>query len=198
MGNNVLVVRSADLEQRVEVRRFKALPEEEIQRLHASVEVLCLDAEQVEQDCSYRQLVSFTAVHRNYAWLTFSQDRFRGGGPAAGDRSLGFRGNFTASAATRLFLDDDFKADVSTQLAATLSTSGGYDLRLAGLIDDRAQGVGGARLGFVYVARLRQPGIESRDRAITDVQLHGNSDLRRDRNLFDPWSRIVIDHLQAL
>jgi hypothetical protein len=181
MSNRILAVPTAELNDLLGARRFLGLPAEEAERLYASIEVLAVEP---GDDPAVTPLVAFTAVHYNYSWLTY-----RDGGSSA--RAIGMGSAIAAQAHECLFLDESMKAAASRQLAAAIATPSSYVLRFAGLLHD------GRHLGLVYLARLRQPGAESRDARIASIRFCGNGDLQRSRAEFEPWSQTFIDNLSA-
>lgn len=181
MSNRVLAVHTAELNRLLCARRFLGLPAEEAERLYASIEVLAMEP---GDNPAVTPLVAFTAVHYNYSWLTYQ----RGGST---DRAIGIGSVIAAHAHECLFLDDKMKTAASRQLGAAIATPGSYALRFAGLLHD------GRHLGLVYVARLRQPGAESRDARIASIRFCGNGDLQRSRADYEPWSQTFIDNLSA-
>ena len=198
MGEKVLVVRSDELPGPLVGQRFKALPEEEILHHHGSVEVLALDRNLAAGDRSYRQLVACTTLHHNYRWLTHAHPSLEGTSSSAQQRSLIVSDVIRMGDRTPLFLDDLLAVAAARTVDRAVLIAGGYDLRLAGLIDGDGDEFGRAPLGLVYVAKLKQPGASARDSGISGISFCGNGDLRITRDRFEPWSQILIDHLEAL
>lgn len=185
MANKIQVVSTDEFTQQVGKQRFKALPQEEIDRLYATVEVLTTQPE-LATNPLYRMLCTYTAIHYNYSWLTYRSDN------AHGKRSLGIGGAIEPKE-NPLFLEEGVLNDVMRTLEENLDMPTRPDVRLAGLIDD-----GDGRLGVVYVAKLRQREVVAFENGIRDVQLCGSGELPEKRDSFDSWSQILIDHLVAL
>ena len=198
MGDKVLVVRSNELARQLARRRFTALPEEELLRHHAAVEVLALERDLAEGDPTYRRLVACTMIHHNYSWLTHAHRKGVEAESSPGPRSLIISEPMRAGDRVPLFLDDALAIAATRSVEAAVATPDGYDLRLAGLIDDDSHGLGHTHLGLVYVARLKRPGVAPHERALADIVFCGTGDLRAERDRFEPWSQILIDHLDAL
>lgn len=198
MVERVLVVRTDELKQRLPVQRFKALPAEEIERLHASVEVLALDRDLAERDPGFKQLVACSAVHHNYTWLTHAHDG-RGVLPAkSGGRSLLINQHLRADGQVPLFLDEQLAAGAACAVAAAVVIPDRFHLRLAGLIDDDRDEYSRSHLGLVYVVHLTRPGVARREDGIDGIACCGMGELQQLRDQFEPWSQILIDHLDAL
>lgn len=198
MGEQILVVRADELKKRIDFQRFLALPEEEIHKLYASVEVFAMDRDKAEHDPTYKQLVAYTAIHYNYSWLTYRRGSSLGEARLHGNRSMGIGGHINADDHANLFLDDHLKVAAYREVDEEVIIREKYDLRLAGLLNDDSNDVGRVHLGLVYVARLRQPDVEKREKGIAQIRFCGNGDLQQEREEFETWSQILIDNLHAL
>lgn len=181
MSEQVLAVRAEEYTEQVGARPFIGLPEEELERLHATVEVLVLDRAQATHDPAYLPLRTFTAIHYNYSWLTFVRS----------PKSLGIGAWIeAASGDPPAFLDHAFESVARREIENAVVLQAPCEWRLAGLIHD-------GQLGLVYVARLRQRAVEARDPARDRLRFYGNGELSFDRAAFDAWSQLLIDNLHA-
>jgi len=183
MAEQVLVVRADEARRQLGLQRFLGLPEEEIQRLYASIEVHVMAREAAARDSSSLQLVTYTVIHFNHVWLTCLR------GPR---RSLGIRAHLQADHQSHLFLDDHPKLAARRDAEQAVPHQA-CDLRLAGLIQEEA----GGDLGLVYVAKLRQA-VSLGELTVPEARLCGHGDLQRERDQFETWSQILIDNLHAL
>jgi hypothetical protein len=175
-------------------RPFVALPQEEIDRLHASIEIEEMDYDQAVANPEKLILSLFIVVHFNYSWLTY-QDTFS---PKLNYRSMGFTDFVLPQNHNGLFLDESFSIEADRILKNNLSIQSGYTLRLSGLIYGESTSFGKSHLGIVYVSRLRQ----------SDSVCFKNNALKRDyfttgelcqyKDQFDSWSKILIEHVVAL
>lgn len=197
MGEKILVARADELKQQVDFKRFRALPEEEIDRLYASVELVAMERDLVENDPTYRQVVCCTVIHYNYSWFTFVRHSTHDGAQLQKKRSMCLGGHIHGDNQT-LFLDERLKDPALREVNEGLLIPDRIDLRLAGLLNDDSDDVSRFHLGLVYVAKLSQAGINKRDQGITDIRFCGVGDLLQDRDHFETTSQILIDHLQAL
>lgn len=133
-------MRSDEYLKHVGSRPFAALPREEIERRYGSVEVRVLDRGAVGERSDYLPLVTYTAAHYNYTWLTYQRAQ----------RSLGVSGLVPADGEPPLFLDESLQSSARREMERAAVLSAPVEWRLAGLIND------GQRLGLVYIAKLRQ------------------------------------------
>jgi predicted NUDIX family phosphoesterase len=197
MNETVLAVRAEDLETVMKCRRFLALPREEVEHHFGSIEVMEVERTVAESATAFTQLVAFTAVHFNYSWVTYSTVPSEFDTTEHAGVALGVRASICGNGSEHLFLDEYGLGISAASLAERLLIPDKPDLRLAGLLRHDSRIAGGARLGLVYVARLRQRVVESRGRGLGEIRLHGAGDLLERYDDFDAWSQAIIDNLQA-
>jgi hypothetical protein len=175
-------VRVDEYLEQVGPRRFAALPREEIERLHGSLELHVLERDAPGQSAGYLPLVTYTAAHYNYTWLTYQRAQ----------RSLGVSGFVLADGEPPLFLDESLQLSARRDMERAEVSSAPADWRLAGLIND------GHQLGLVSIARLRQRWSPEQNRSAVRVQCCNNGELLTERHEFEPWSQLLIDNLPSL
>jgi hypothetical protein len=180
----ILAVRAAEYLQQVGVQRYVGLPREEIERLHASVELHALTSDELNRDrASYLPLVTYTAVHYNYTWFTYERT----------ERSLGVSAPVYSEGEPPLFLDESLELAARRELESARVVSAPVDWRLAGLIH-----AGDGQLGLVYIARLRSHWSPEQNRSAGKVTCCNSGELTTERHRFEPWSQLLIDNLQSL
>ncbi len=182
MTQRFLAVRTAEFLEQVGDQRYVGLPREEIERLHASVEFHALTADDLNrEDSPYLALMTFTAVHYNYTWITHER----------AERTLGVSAPVSIDGEIPLFLDESLELSARSALEDARVVSAPVDWRLAGLIQD-------GKLGLVYIARLRQHWSADQNRSAGRVLSCNNGELQTQRRQFDTWSRVLIDNLPSL
>jgi hypothetical protein len=182
VSEQILAVRADEYLERVGSQPFKALPREEIERLYGHVELHAVGRDALDQSSGYLPLVSFTAAHYNYTWLTYQRAQ----------RSLGVSGFVLADGEPPLFLDASLQSSARREMDRAEVLSAPAEWRLAGLIND------GHRLGLVYMAKLRQRWSPEHNRSAVRVQCCNNGELLTERRAFEPWSQLLIDNLPSL
>jgi hypothetical protein len=183
VSEQVLAVRAEEYVKHVGVRRFAALPREEIERLYGSVELHALERDALNRTPGYLPLVTYTASHYNYTWLTYQH---------AQQRSLGVSGFVLADGEPPLFLDASLQVSARREMERAEALSAPAEWRLAGLINDDQ------RLGLVYIAKLRQRWSPAQHRSAGHVQCCNNGELLAERRQFESWSQLLIDNLPSL
>ena len=182
MTERILAVRADEYLEHVGSKRFVALPREEIERLHGSVELHVLGRDALNQSSGYLPLVTYTAAHYNYTWLTYQRAQ----------RSLGVSGYVLAGSEPPLFLDESLQSSAHREMERAEALSAPAEWRLAGLINDDQ------RLGLVYIAKLRQHWSPEHNRSAVRVQCCNSGELLMQRRQFEPWSQLLIDNLPSL
>jgi hypothetical protein len=182
VSERIVAVRADEYLEHVGGQRYAALPREEIERLYGSVELHLLGRDALHESSGYLPLVTYTAAHYNYTWLTYQRAQ----------RSLGVSGFVLAGGEPPLFLDESLQVSARREMERAEALSAPAEWRLAGLIND------GRRLGLVYVAKLRQPWSPEQNRSAVRVQCCNNGELLAERPQFEPWSQLLIDNVSSL
>jgi hypothetical protein len=182
VSESILAVRADEYLKQVGAAPFVALPREEIERLYGSVELHVLRRDALDQSPWCLPLVTYTAAHYNYTWLTYRRAQ----------RSLGVSGLVPADGEPPLFLDESLQSSARRELEGADALSAPVEWRLAGLIND------GRRLGLVYIAKLRQRWSPEQNRSAVRMQCCGKGELLTQRHEFEPWSQLLIDNLTSL
>jgi predicted NUDIX family phosphoesterase len=162
----------------------------------------------VEHDPAYLQLIPYVyLVHGAGADLRIvSYRRGDGGGEDRlhARRSIGFGGHVEeadmsgyTSGPTQLYyaLNSAMhrEPDEEVEYRPLLSAQA---FRHVGYLRDPSSPVGAVHLGVVHRQAMEAPAIESLEPdAIVDLRLETPGDLARDRDLYETWSRILIDAL---
>jgi len=182
VSEQVLAVRADEYLARVGSQRFVALPREEIERLYGGVELHVRGRDALDESSGYLPLVTCTAAHYNYTWLTYQRAQ----------RSLGVSGFVFADGDPPLFLAESLQVSARREIERAEALSAPAEWRLAGLINDDQ------RVGLVYIAKLRQRWSAEQYRGIVPVHCCNNGELRMERDQFEPWSQLLIDNLPSL
>jgi hypothetical protein len=180
----VMAVRRAEFHTLVRETPFLALPREEIDRLHAAIEIHAVDDEALSRDTEFLALHTDIAIHRNYSWLTFRDPDDR--------RTLLLSAALPAEEPAPLFLGAELVDAARRSVDERLGLSGGCEVRLAGILQVAGVQQPLLGVGLLLIARLNGPATHAR------AERYGNVDLRQARSEFEPRSQVVIDHLQAL
>jgi predicted NUDIX family phosphoesterase len=201
MTEQILVVRTAELKRHYDFQGFLPLDAERVRALYERIEVLPLERDKAEEDPSFKQLVAYNVVRSDGRYLAYLRGKGQGEARLRGNRSIGVGGHINSGDQATLFLDDHLKAAAFRELFEEVRVPKGLDLRFVGLLNDDSNEVGSVHLGLVYLAEL-PPSTDAaklkRQRSVAQLSFAEATELRRDREQFETWSRIMIDNLEAL
>jgi hypothetical protein len=180
----MVAVRSIEFQALVRRVPFVALPREEIDRLHAAIEVLAVDEATLRHTAEFVALHSYIAIHHNYSWLTFRRHDDQ--------RTLLLSTILAPEGPVPLFLGEELVVSARRHVEERLGLDGGCEVRLAGILQEIEGRQPLPRVGLLSIARL------AGRTATCGAECCGNLELRHARSQFDPCSQVVIDHLEAL
>lgn len=185
-GALVLAVVASEYLRQVGASSFLALPQEETERLFASLEVHRLCRAEAERDPRLTVLETCTLIHKNQSWLIEAKSA------DAGPKVWGVRQVMTAESEQPLFLDDDWQSNARRAVASAIDPHAtgpsACEYRLAGLLSRQ-------RVTLVCVARLRQ---SPAHRVHLGERLWlGQQELLDATASFDDDSRLLIAHSAA-
>jgi predicted NUDIX family phosphoesterase len=200
MGEQILVVRTAELKKHYDFQGFLPLDDGEVHSLCERIEVLPLDRDLAEDDPSFKQLVAYNVVRSGDLYLTYLRGKGQGEARLRGNRSIGVGGHINSADQATLFLDDHLKAAAFRELFEEIRVPSKLDLSFAGLLNDDGNEVGSVHLGLVYLAEL-PPSADAkelkRQQSVAQLEFAAAEELQRDREQFETWSMILIDNLEA-
>lgn len=194
MKSDILVVDAAEFRNITGSRPFIALPQEEIDRLHASTELFTLPPEHTGHNSPVLQLMVLPIIHFNYSWATLQPINSSDGN----NLSLGISDTIHSEHESILFLDEDINKEAEMIVRNRIHFNSGFTFRLAGILYDESTDFGRSHPAFVYVVRLHQP----KSIMVTDDRFTlswcGTGELQQRKDQYDIQSQIIIDHITAL
>lgn len=198
MGETILVVRTSELRQHADFQGFLPLGNERVHQLYDSLDVLPMDRDKAEEDTDFKQLVAYSAVYEDGAWLAYVRGKDLGEERLHGNRSIGIGGHINPSDHANLFLGDHLTAAAHREIDEEITIEGNYQLRLAGMLNDDSNEVGKVHIGLVYVATLNGQPVKKRERGISRLSFMNAAEMQEKRDEFETWSQILIDNLDHL
>ena len=191
MSSVIQTVNEHEFEQTVGKRPFVALPQEEIDRLYGAIEVVPVHQNEVAGKSGCLPLCLFVIAHHNYTWMTCRKK-------GSNTLSLGFFDNVLSQPDGDVFLGESITAQARNVFDGHVRSNGPYDVRIAGLMYDASTKIGSPRIEIACICRLRQADTVEPVEDDLDIGRMGNGELLQKQNLFDDWSRIVIENSVAL
>jgi predicted NUDIX family phosphoesterase len=165
----------------------------------------------VEDDSSYKQLITYSIIQygnlKNDA-LLFSYTRGKAGGEDRLKRklSLGIGGHISEDSLKPRrgeFLQHTgnpwmvrFKSEAQREIDEEVRYGSKVPhLYFTGLINDDSDPVGQVHLGLVYIMTCNYPDVEPLDPAIKDGSMITLSQVNKQKDDYESWSKIVIDSI---
>lgn len=156
----------------------------------------------MEQDPAFKQLIPYVLFRYHDADGTpqvFQYLRGSGQGEARlhSKRSVGVGGHISSDDAVQAEpylagmireLDEEIDWSAAGAPTPTLDT-------IVGLINDDSNDVGKVHLGVVHLIDVQRPEIKSREKDLCEAGFWSTSQLQEERDRFESWSQIALDHL---
>ncbi len=149
--------------------------------------------DEVEDDPSYKQLIPYCILR--YGERLFSYER----GAASGEerlkqkRSIGIGGHISASDAGKS--DSAYQEGMRREIDEEVYLDTTYREQLVGLINDDQTEVGKVHLGIVHIFDLDSSKVRPREKSIIEAGFATPAQCDKDRDQFESWSQICLDHL---
>ena len=147
----------------------------------------------VEEDPSLKQLIPYCVFRHEGRVFHYRRGTEQGEGRLHSKRSIGIGGHISSedTQAGRSPYEEGMRREIAEEVF--LET--GYTERCVGLINDDLTEVGQVHLGVVHVFDLDEPKVRPREESIIETGFAAPGDLVDDRESFETWSQICLDHL---
>lgn len=199
MAEHLLVLRTEELKAQLDFQGFYPITQPQMNELYDSFEVFGMDRDKAEKDPTYKQFVAYSVIRSGDKYLTYLRGASLGEARLHGNRSMGIGGHIDHGDNATLFLDDFLKVAAHREIDEEIKiVEKDYDLHLAGLINDDSNEVGKVHLGLVYVAELKEPEVQKREKGIAQMNFFTKEELVAQRDQFETWSQIIIDNLDNI
>lgn len=151
-----------------------------------------IDRELAEVSPEYKQLIPYIVVMKDGKYLSYLRDKSGGEKRLTSKRSIGFGGHVNPV--------DGFENALSVGCARELEEELGlkyYTLQIKGLINDDSNDVGKVHLGLVYFAEVTTEPV-SHCKSVVDLRFETAESLKKDENLYENWSNIVVQSIVSV
>jgi predicted NUDIX family phosphoesterase len=189
----VLVVPTALFHDIGHFQGFCADPGRYLETLLDPVHTSYRPRDQVEDDPGFKQLIPYCVFRCGGRVFHYKRGKLQGERRLHSKRSIGIGGHISAddhSEAGSPYLDG-----LRRELDEEVVLETPYRERCVGLINDDETEVGRVHLGIVHLFDLDQPKVRPREESIIDTGFADPVDLRSDRDQFETWSQICLEHL---
>ena len=196
---NVLVVPRALFEK---LGAFQGLQAEVVPYLQAFLKRennSFLPRSRAEDDPTHKQLIPYAVFTHEGKILHYVRGSKSGEKRLVAKGSIGIGGHINDGDESLFAFDEDaYRAAVHREIEEELQFSGGYDDRIAALINDDSNEVGRVHLGVVHIVTLESADVRAGEKAIAELQFFTPEELRLRRNSLETWSQIVLDAWETL
>lgn len=148
---------------------------------------------EVEEDPSFKQLIPYCIFRCEGRIFHYTRGKLQGEGRLHSKRSVGIGGHISSE--DRLDAETRYFEAMHREIEEEVYLETGHRDRCVGLINDDATEVGRVHLGIVHIFDLDAPKVRPREESILEAGFASPSELVRDRDRFESWSQICLDHL---
>ncbi|MCX7423789.1 MAG: phosphoesterase [Planctomycetia bacterium] len=151
--------------------------------------------DEMEQDPSFKQLIPYCIFRCNGEIFSYRRDKGQGESRLLGKRSVGIGGHI--STIDEVAGGSTYLEGMRREIEEEVFLESGYRHECVGLINDDLTEVGKVHLGIVHIFDLDAPQVRPREQSIIQTGFATPTDLLRERDQFETWSQICLDHLFA-
>jgi len=167
--------------------------EDYLERLLDPAQMSFRPRDTVEEDPSLKQLIPYCVFRHEGRVFHYRRGTEQGEGRLHSKRSIGIGGHISSedTQAGR----SPYEEGMQREIAEEVFLETGYTEQCVGLINDDLTEVGQVHLGVVHVFDLDEPKVRPREESIIETGFATPGDLVDDRESFETWSQICLDHL---
>ena len=148
---------------------------------------------EVEDDPSYKQLIPYCIFRHEGRVFFYERGKAGGEDRLKAKRSIGIGGHI--SSIDHSENGSAYHEGMSREIEEEIHVESTYSERLLGLINDDSNAVGRVHLGIVHVFDLDSPKVRPREESIIETGFASLEECLQDRERFETWSQICLDHL---
>ena len=149
-----------------------------------------------ESNPAYKQLIPYALLQYEGSVFVYRRGKLLAEKRLLGSYSLGIGGHISITD-PGLFgssYDDGLKREINEEVAIESP----YTQRVVALLNDDSNDVGKVHFGVVHVLTLEKPLVKPREKSINETKFLGISELQKDVEKFENWSKICIQNIQRL
>lgn len=149
--------------------------------------------DEVEKDPSYKQLIPYCVFRCQGEVFHYRRGKMQGEARLHSLRSVGIGGHISSTDAETA--EASYLAALQREIEEEVFVQTHYTQKCVGLINDDLTDVGRVHLGIVHVFELEAPKVLPREESIIETGFASPAELIEDRQSFETWSQICLDHL---
>jgi predicted NUDIX family phosphoesterase len=155
-----------------------------------------LKRKDAESNPSYKQLIPYALLQFKDTIFVYRRGKLLAEKRLHGNYSLGVGGHISVTD-PGLFgttYEDGLKREINEEI--TIESL--YTQRVVALLNDDSNDVGKVHFGIVHVLALEKPLVKPREKSINETRFLSMSELQKDIDKFENWSKICIQHIHRL
>jgi predicted NUDIX family phosphoesterase len=147
---------------------------------------------EMEQDPSFKQLIPYCIFRCGDRLFHYKRGKLQGEGRLHSKRSIGIGGHISAEDQAH---PSPYREAMRREIEEEVYLETAYREQCVGLLNDDLTDVGRVHLGIVHIFDLDAPKVRPREQSIIEAGFAPVEELIRDREQFETWSQICLDHL---
>ncbi|MGD0590485.1 MAG: NUDIX domain-containing protein [Bacteroidota bacterium] len=155
-----------------------------------------LKRKDAESNPAYKQLIPYALLHCGGDVFVYRRGKLLAEKRLLGNFSLGVGGHISVTD-PGLFgttYEDGLKREINEEV----NIESRYTQRIVALLNDDSNDVGKVHFGIVHVLALEKPLVKPREKSINETRFLSMSELQKDIDKFENWSKICIQHIHRL
>ena len=149
--------------------------------------------DEVEEDPSYKQLIPYCIFRHNGQVFHYARGTSSGESRLVAKRSIGIGGHISTEDAQ--VETNAYAVGMWRELNEEVHMETEFEVNCVGLINDDETAVGRVHLGVVHLFDLEAAKVRPREESITETGFTEPAELIRQKDTFETWSQICLDHL---
>ena len=149
-----------------------------------------------ETNPAYKQLIPYALLYCKDKLFTYRRGKLLDEKRLLGNYSLGIGGHISVTD-PGLF-SSTYNDGLTREINEEVIIESRYTQRVVALLNDDSNDVGKVHFGIVHVLTLDEPLVKPREKSINETKFLGISELQKDIEKFENWSKICIQHIQQL
>ncbi len=149
--------------------------------------------DKMEGDPSFKQLIPYCIFKCGDQVFHYTRGKAQGEGRLHSKRSIGIGGHICSD--DQSAADSPYLQAMRREIDEEVQVDAVYQERCAGMLNDDLTEVGRVHLGIVHIFELDAPKVLPKEKSIILSGFSSVSELKQDRDSFETWSQICLDHL---
>jgi predicted NUDIX family phosphoesterase len=155
-----------------------------------------LKRKDAETNPVFKQLIPYALLHCGSDVFVYRRGKLLAEKRLLGNYSLGIGGHISVTD-PGLFsttYEDGLKREIDEEVIIESR----YTQRVVALLNDDSNDVGKVHFGIVHALTLEKPLVKPREKSINETKFLGISNIQKDIDGFENWSKICIEHIHHI